>query len=61
MAETKACKRCGAVIPPARLKALPDTVLCVKCSEEIGGDYETIAVAENLAKASSLKKNYGSW
>ncbi|HKV37707.1 MAG TPA: TraR/DksA C4-type zinc finger protein [Blastocatellia bacterium] len=59
--EPRRCGRCGSDIPRARVKALPDTVLCVKCSEEIGGDYEITVVAENLAKAGSLKKNYGAW
>jgi DnaK suppressor protein len=26
------CDSCGAAIPPARLKALPDSVLCLGCS-----------------------------
>jgi hypothetical protein len=55
------CQRCNDEIPSARLRALPDTVLCVDCSEEIGGDYKITVVAENLAKAGSLKKNYGAW
>jgi hypothetical protein len=36
-------------------------VLCVGCSEEIGGDYKITVVAENLAKSGSLKKNWGAW
>jgi hypothetical protein len=27
------CQSCGKPIPAARLKALPDTLTCVKCSE----------------------------
>ena len=27
------CELCGAVIPKARLDALPDTTTCVKCSQ----------------------------
>lgn len=53
------CARCGGPIPEGRLEALPETELCVKCSAEIGGEFELIAVPENLAKAGSLKKNYG--
>ena len=29
------CERCGKPIDPARLKALPETTLCVKCKNEI--------------------------
>jgi hypothetical protein len=58
---TRSCKRCQEQIPEARLKALPDTLLCIDCSREIGGDYKVSFVAENLAKAGSLKKNYGAW
>ncbi len=60
MAEpTRSCARCGATIPAGRLKALPETRLCIRCSEEVGGDFEVSVVPENLGKAGSLKKNYG--
>ena len=55
------CVRCGEEIPAARLEALPDTRLCVQCSEEVGGDFKLTVVPESLGKESSLKKNYGSW
>ena len=58
---TRSCKRCNEQIPAPRLRAMPDTLLCVECSEEIGGDYKITVVAENLAKGGSLKKNYGAW
>ncbi len=29
------CERCGNPIDPARLKALPETTLCVKCKNEM--------------------------
>ena len=58
---TRYCQRCHDEIPPKRVKALPDTVLCVECSREIGGDYKVSFVPENLAKSGSLKKNYGAW
>jgi hypothetical protein len=61
MVEARLCERCGKLIPPKRLEVLPDTRLCVPCSEEIGGDYILISQAENLAKAGSLKKNYGDY
>jgi hypothetical protein len=41
------------------VEALPDTRLCVQCSREVGGEFDLIVRGENLAKAGSLKKNYG--
>jgi hypothetical protein len=61
MATEKQCERCGEDIPEARLRALPETRLCLTCSREIGGDYVTYVIAENTGKPGSLKKNYGSW
>jgi len=58
-AKTRFCERCGVAIPAERVEALPDTRICVKCSEEIGGEYETRVVTSSLGKAGSLKKNYG--
>jgi hypothetical protein len=57
----KLCERCGEEIPKARLSVLPQTRLCVACSQEIGGDFVTYVIAENTGKPGSLKKNYGSW
>jgi hypothetical protein len=59
--DSKMCERCGDEIPTRRVAALPDTRLCLPCSEEIGGDYILTSYAENLAKTNSLKKNYGSY
>jgi hypothetical protein len=55
----RVCERCDATIPPARVKAMPETSLCIACSQEIGGDFVYTATQENLAKAGSMKKNYG--
>jgi hypothetical protein len=57
--EQRNCEVCNAVIPPARVKALPGTWLCIECSAEVGGDFVYTAVQENLGKAGSLKLNYG--
>jgi hypothetical protein len=54
------CERCGTPIPLARLEVLPETRLCLKCSQQVGGDFEVTLVTENLGKSGSLKKNYGS-
>ena len=39
--------------------AIPGTLLCFECSEEVGGDFIYTARQENLGKAGSLKLNYG--
>ena len=57
--EKRTCERCDAEIPPARVKALPGTWLCIQCSREVGGDFIYTAKQENLGKAGSLKLNYG--
>lgn len=57
--EPRYCHRCDTEIPPARIEALPDTLLCVKCSEEVGGEKRIKVRQRNYAKAGSLKKNYG--
>ncbi|HEV3020823.1 MAG TPA: TraR/DksA C4-type zinc finger protein [Pirellulales bacterium] len=53
------CKRCKAEISAERLEAVPGTVLCVKCSQEVGGEWEYSFKEVNTGKAGSLKKNYG--
>ena len=53
--EAKFCTRCGAEIPGGRLKAIPDTLVCVKCSAEIGGEFELKVTVSGTAKAGSLK------
>lgn len=60
MAKTRACERCKKMIPPERLEAVPQSRLCVACSQKVGGDTTISAKDENLAKKESLKKNYGS-
>ena len=60
-AKTRPCERCGAMIPPERIEVLPETRLCVACSQAVGGEFDVSIVPENLAKAGSLKKNYGSF
>ncbi|MCC7425128.1 MAG: TraR/DksA C4-type zinc finger protein [Planctomycetaceae bacterium] len=58
---TRPCKRCRQEIPVERIEALPETQLCLRCSEAVGSDFEVFAVAEKTSKVGSLKKNYGSW
>jgi hypothetical protein len=49
------------MIPVERIETLPETRLCSKCSQEVGGDFEVTVVPDNLAKSGSLKKNYAGW
>ena len=59
MSNRRYCQRCGEEIPERRLKVLPDTRLCLGCSQEIGGDFKTYVIPEHTGKPGSLKRNYG--
>ena len=59
MAKQRWCERCKAEIPAERIETLPDTRLCVGCSQAVGGEFELRVSQERLSKANSLKKNYG--
>ncbi len=61
MASARRCERCRAEIPIERVMAMPETRICVRCSEEIGGEFEVSVKPENTGKEGSLKKNYGSF
>ena len=50
------CRKCGRAIPEARLKAIPDTLVCVQCSEKIGGEFELEVKISSTGKAGSLKR-----
>lgn len=53
--EGKRCTRCGAEIPRERLEVIPDTLICVKCSQKIGGEFELKVRVGGTGKAGSLK------
>jgi hypothetical protein len=55
------CARCGKEIPAERIEAIPETMVCVSCSTEMGGEFQVIAIAEKTSKEGSLKKNYGGY
>ena len=57
--EPRLCERCNAEIPAERIEALPDTVICMKCSKAIGGEFKLEVIPGSMGKSSSLKKNYG--
>ena len=50
------CRICGEEIPPERLAAIPDTLVCVRCSQKIGGEFELKVTTSATGKAGSLKK-----
>ena len=54
--ERRSCRFCGVEIPQARLKALPDTRICVKCSDGKGGEFELELTTNSTGKAGSLKR-----
>jgi DNA-directed RNA polymerase subunit RPC12/RpoP len=55
------CVRCGNEISAERQEALPDTMLCVACSREVGGEFLIVVTPERISKDGSLKKNYGGY
>ena len=59
MGKSRPCQRCQAEIPAERIEALPETRLCVRCSQDVGSDFEISVSQENVGKSGSLKKNYG--
>ena len=55
------CARCGEMIPAERIEAIPETMVCVQCSREMGGEFKVYVTAERINKEGSLKKNYGGY
>ncbi len=54
--QTRYCRICGVEIPKERVEALPKTLVCVKCSEKIGGEFRLKVTLGSTGKAGSLKK-----
>ena len=54
--ERRSCRFCGVEIPQARLKALPDTRICVNCSHSKGAEFELEVTTNSTGKAGSLKR-----
>ena len=59
--DPRRCVRCNAEIPPERIEALPETCICVQCSEDIGGEFDVRVVPGDTHKGASLKHNYSQW
>lgn len=47
------------MIPVERIEAMPETEVCVGCSQAMGGEFKLIATTERTSKPGSLKLNYG--
>ena len=58
---SRARARCGGEIPAERVEALPDTMVCVGCAREMGGEFRVYVVPERTSKAGSLKHNVGGY
>lgn len=55
------CAGCDTEIPAERVEALPETQVCVRCSERMGGEFKVYVIPERTSKEGSLKKNYGGY
>jgi hypothetical protein len=53
--EKKNCRVCGAEIPKERLEVIRDTLVCVRCSKRMGGEFELKVSVGGTGKAGSLK------
>jgi hypothetical protein len=53
------CQLCGGEIPAERLEAIPETRICVGCSQRVGGEFRLIVNQERTSKPGSMKLNYG--
>lgn len=49
------CARCKTMIAVERLEAMPQTRLCIKCSQETGGDVKLRVNIRRQSKPGSLK------
>jgi len=57
--EKRYCARCRAEIPQERVEALPETRVCIKCAEAMGGsEFDIEAVPVRGGKKESLKRTY---
>ncbi|MCI0459883.1 MAG: TraR/DksA C4-type zinc finger protein [Gemmataceae bacterium] len=54
--KSRPCQRCQEMIPVERLEVLPQTRLCVKCSEQVGGDLKLKVRTRTQGKVGSLKR-----
>jgi RNA polymerase-binding transcription factor DksA len=55
------CVKCDALIPAARLEAVPDTTLCVNCAENDPSGRHDRRVAEPWGSRADYKRDRSSW
>lgn len=48
--KTRPCLRCNQWIPASRCEALPETRVCVKCSEILGGEFIYETTTQGVSK-----------
>jgi len=53
------CELCGKVVPEERLEAIPETKICVGCSQRVGGEFVLEIEQVKTSKEGSMKLNYG--
>ena len=59
MAEKRVCARCRAEIPEERVEAMPETRVCIKCAEAMGGsEFVVEAIPVRGGKKESIKRTY---
>jgi len=57
--EKRYCARCKAEIPEERVEAMPETRVCVRCAEAMGGsEFDVVAVPVRGGKKESIKRTY---
>ena len=57
--EKRYCARCKAEIPRERVEAMPETRVCVRCAEAMGGsEFDVVAVPVRGGKKESIKRSY---
>jgi RNA polymerase-binding transcription factor DksA len=55
--EKRYCARCRAEIPEERVEAMPETRVCIKCAEAMGGsEFDVVAVPVRGGKKESIKR-----
>jgi hypothetical protein len=50
MVKSRPCQRCKEMSPEERLEAVPETRLCVRCSQKVGGDTRLVVRTRNTGK-----------
>jgi hypothetical protein len=60
-AKTRPCERCGKEIPAERVEVLPDTRLCLECSQAVGGEFDVMITPENCVRSANRRVVQRGW